>query len=515
MSTRAPFKGPWIKSLDAFVDSIRKIPLKFKASLEEILDESSKIICDRNYIHLWETDADLDSLLHIAYLIDQTQTTSRYIPQIGANGKSVSDCNILIAQEETGRDNFKRICELVEHITQKSGNPHSDGHVMAYEPIVVVRGFNYTNKCPIDGTYIGSTLKDAEAVVTRINSALLILGSMLQKDKIVWHHGPVVKFLNFYLKHTAPQFRNAFVAVTITSLMEFGLKSISISEKGKKNRSCDLEQLSETLNTLKIFAVFIDTSSQLLNNQYLNSYVYWWGYYHQALLPSTIYLNHIASGMDHIVMHCFRLLGAAEKKSASAILEALKKHIPYRTARSFVKECIKPENYTRDLCLSAGSASALDTAFYLADAPLLPLHGPGIQSFARLTVGTGAGKEQHYIPTPAEIDFTTLKLRAASPSPFRVWVPKQGETDKKALARTQDLFTKVIGHLLYKHVVKEMEVHPRVKDAWEAVRGACLWALDRCMGKMPGEVEVKVKEMRGKLEGGVWDANCRKREIFK
>ncbi|KAF2183812.1 hypothetical protein K469DRAFT_689573 [Zopfia rhizophila CBS 207.26] len=507
MSSSTTFSGPWSKTMADFRKSIQTMPSKYKPSFDIIASDSGNITCQSKYLHVWETDSDIDNLIQLTQVICKVRSLATYVPQVGGKGRHVQAGTVIITEEHPDRDNFQRVCELLKHLTHGIGKDQLHGKAKVFGNIAVVRGVDNGRISSADGKYPGQAQEKALEAVSRINKAISRICKASRKDKIVWHHGPVVHFLNFFIQNTTSQLRSSFVAITIYSALDFTTNSIKPTDFAKKNRLQDLERLSAYLTRLNIFAVFISTSSQLLTSTHLNTYVYYWGYYINALLPTSLSRTHFHMAMDHLLTFCYRLHGASTHKYEASIVSLVQTHLSARTGRSYSKHAVSPSSYTKLLCRSAGKNEEIDTAMQLADAPFKPFN-PGIQAFSRLYVGPGSNGTEFHITAPVELNFKSMEIRPCSPSPFRVWLALEGQDEAKVRVRTQELMAEVLSEVLRSGeggMTREMPVVGReAKEAWKDMEKACLWALDGCMGSLPGGLEEKVKSVREMMEKGVW-----------
>jgi hypothetical protein len=491
------------------MDTVKTTPPAYKPTLAKLADESAKVICNHRYLHVWEVGSDLDDLLHLTYLMTKVQTRSAYIPRQNAKGKSIPDCTVLVVQDDPGRNNFKRVCELMAYLTRERGEPHCDGKVLVYSSVGVVKGVDPFRGTLSDGTYVADALKDAQAAVSRISQTIENVGVAGRKSQIVWHHGPVLHFFNFFISTTNQRIRDSFMAITINSTLHLGTKGLYPSENGRKNKLTDFQRLTHIIEKLDIHCTFLDPASQLLEVPFPNAYIYWWGYYYQIFLPSSLYLPHIALALDFLVMNCFRLFGASEKLSETEIVNVVKEHLDYDIAKPFAKDCVNFANYTMSLCKTAGSMANLDAMYCLTDAPFLPFSGGSVHAFSRLSIGPCAEANQPYLAVPIEIDFRTLKVRISSTSPYRLWVPTEGESAATIATRTRDNFMPVIEFIMQKNAGKSTVVRKNVANAvraaWEEVRAACVWALDRCKNDIPWMMRARAMQTIDLFEKGVFN----------
>lgn len=475
------------------------MPEKYKSSFASASKDTLGKICDPTILHIWESDSDIDTLLQLTSIITKLCDLGvRKEKGINANDGSM----VIIAEEQNGRDNFGRICQLVEYLTGADGKKHLDGTVAAFGKIIVVRGW-YTVRHP-SGT---GNKEAAERVVKRINVTIervLSMGGFESgKRRIVWHHGPVIHFLLHWINHTTPALRSAIYAITITGSLHL-VDGIAPSNVGRANRLPDLELLETYGKRLDVPVVFLDSASQLITFKYLGTYMYFYAYYINTFLPPSLSRPHYHKAQDELVTFAFRLRAASESKYGSEAVNMVHRHLDASKAKRWARMCVSKENYEKGKCRAAGRDEAIHHAVQLADSPLALLNdGNGVPAFARLAVGTAAaGSMEYYTAAPVQINFKQSKLRPSNPATFHILTPAPSQDVEKVTNHIQGLMMAVLER------VRQEKGNPQLGDTerevWRAVVKACSWAIDGSTGKMPKGVGEKVKFVTEKLKKGTW-----------
>jgi len=519
-----PLRGHPCRTLDELLGQIRDPSAPYKPALERLAIDTASIVCDRRLLHVFETDTKLDNLIHLTFLIDNLDKHKKYIPRPGKPGSDVSDIGVIVV-EGNGQLNFSRVCALVTHLLREEGTKHAQGQVMEYSCVWVVRGFNYDHSVSNDGGYSQSGTEEARNATRLISSTIdraFATGQGKMKDKLVWHHGPVVHFLNYFIAKTTDKIRNALSAVTVMSPVTLNSQSLSIRSNARRNRVAHLETLATYLNRLGIFAVFLDHNAQLLAHSAPNAYLPRWGLHHRALLPPSLYLDHLSHGLDTLVRHAFQLYAHTNRVYGNNIITIIKSQLNPKTAKAYVRTCMNPDSYTEKACRKALSDREMVQSYYLADAPLLP-HPTGISALARLWVGPGSEayggtlgldrKPNPYVGIPIEYTLTTepMTVHIAAPSPFRLWIcPAEGDGVNEATVRTQTAWITTVERLRWRNQGQDTGgtqlIWERVKASWAEVAKVVEKALERVAGKTGDEgVEARVKAIRELIGGaGHW-----------
>ncbi|KAF2128975.1 hypothetical protein P153DRAFT_317463, partial [Dothidotthia symphoricarpi CBS 119687] len=499
------FTGPWSKDLDALKKSVHSMPKEYKHAFASASKDTLEKICDAEVLHVWETDADIDNLLQLTSVIAKLCDLGSGKEEEEGKGKEAKGRMVIVAEEKGERDNFKRVCELVEYLTSVDGKSHLDGTVCAFGGIVVVRGWN--NALPSGG-------KEAEKTVKRINTAIervLKLGGLKQK-KIVWHHGPVIHFLLHWINSTTPTLRNALHAITITNALDLS-SSVAPSTAGKQNTLPHLQHLEQYARKLNIPVVFLDPTTQLITFPYLGTYMYFFAYYLNTFLPPSLSRPHLHKAYDQLVAFAFRLHGASTSTYGASVVKLVKTHLDPATARTWARTCVAASSYTKERCRTAGREAEIHHAVQLADSPFALFSQPtttGPAAFARLAIGPAAPiADSLYTAAPVHISFADARLRASSATPFHILIPtpaassaKSEQDDlEKTTNRIQGLMMGVLERV---RLAKGMPtLSPAERSAWKEVEKACSWAIKGC-GKLPKGVDEKVKFVLEKLGRGTW-----------
>lgn len=513
------FSSPWASNLDAFTKILSTIPADYRSSFEKVSNDSLGIICNKSYLHIWETDSDIDSLLQLTQVIVKVREMSTYVPSLSGAGKSVPVGMIILVEQKGGRNNFARVCELVKHLTGENGRAHLNNSVFGFGGIKVVKGMDNSHAPDRQGRYARDVDSEARKVVERVNKAIerIFKSGAHPEKKIVWHHGPVVHFLNFWIAQSKAS--SSLAAVTVHSALAITSSSITPSPTGRQNKLEDLQRLERNCKRLDVFAVFTDAGSQLIEHDYLINYMYYYAYYLKVFIPWVITLPHLYIAQDQLVTYCFRLRAACEKKYDTAAVKSVQRHLEYSKAKVWAKQCINPANYENEKCKAMARDSEIRNAVYLADSPFATF-SPSLPAFSRLTLGPAASLiVEHYTCAPISLSLSTptLKIRAANPSPFRLWLPKPenayrggwGDTDWDRKAMTDKVTNRIQGLMLavLDLAIKDKEMPEygtEEKEMWREIVKVCTWALEGCKGKLPKGVEEKVKLVEGRLKEGSW-----------
>jgi hypothetical protein len=487
------FNGPWSSDLDAFKKSVQSMPDQYKSPFAAASKSTLEKVCDPNVLHIWESDSDIDSLLQLTSVIAK-------LCDLGIRkhkGANESDGSMLIIVEESRNwNNFGRICQLVEYLIGTEGKKHLEGTVAVFSKIVVVRGW--------DNSVLMGQQEALEKTVKRVNTAVERVLKMGGLKKIVWHHGAVLHFLLEWINATTPPLRSALSAITITGSLNFS-ESIAPSVSGRVNKLPDLERLEQYAKKLDIPVVFLDAPSQLLNFEYLGTYIYYYGYYINTCLPSSVLRSHLHKAQDELITFAFRLRAASEGRYGSDAVKMVQKHLDASKARHWARICVSKESYKKSKCRAAGKDEAIHHAVQLADSPFALLaHDARVPAFARLAVGpASASAQDHYTAAPVNIGFAKSQIRPSSPATFHIIIPQSSQDLEKVTNRVQGLMMAVLER------VRQEKGNPVLGDAergmWSAVAKACEWAIEGCDdSKMPKGVAKKVGFVKGKLKEGTW-----------
>ncbi|KAF2263660.1 hypothetical protein CC78DRAFT_267912 [Lojkania enalia] len=512
------FHGPWSKDLEAFKQSITNMPSQYKEPFDAIARESSTTICDMAALHVWESDSDIDALLHLTHVIVKIRSISTYIPQETGKGKLIPLGMVIIAELKQGRDNFRRLCEQVKHLTNSEGTRHLHGTVYAFGSIAVVKGVNNALTPDVNGRYNAATRSEMDAAVKRINVTIDRIfkesasGIGPGNNKLIWHHGPVIHFLLHWINNTTSTLRSYIGSITVTSALDF-TQGFQPSILGTQNKMKDLERLETYCKRLAISAVFLDPKSQFVVHDCIATYIYYFSWYIHTLVPQSLLREHFHTAQDALVTFAFRLRGASERKYTDDVVRMVKKHLDKYTAKPWAKFCISPSNYTKQHCRNAATDLQIHNAVQLAADPFAFLAGDEriaggastmFPALARLFVGPCAGAlANEYVSAPFGIDAQTFLIRASSDSPFRVYIPAPEQTVDLVTERVRGTFMAVIQCLRMQLGDPILRTEERMM--WQEVKKACGWAIDGCEFGLPGGVIEKVRFVEGKFVGGMWE----------
>ncbi|KAF2878537.1 hypothetical protein BDV95DRAFT_478940 [Massariosphaeria phaeospora] len=513
MAPESTFTGPWSKNLEEFKKSVASMPDKFKSAFDEISRATATTICNLDYLHVWETDSDLDNLLQLTQVIGKIRNVTKAADgswNVPKNGGMV-----IIAEDRAkeGRDNYTRLCELVKHLTGGEGKKHLDGTACAFGTIVVVKGFN-----------TASTEKEADSAVRRITKTIERVFEMAKYSdksrKLVWHHSAFLPSLLTFINTTTPTMRSSFAAITITDALST-TTGIKPTPAGKANSLVDLQRLEEYCTRLAIPAVFVDAASQLISYDYLATYMYFHAYYLHTFLPPSLSRPHLHAAQDQLLTWAFRLRGASESKYGADAVKLVQQHLKPQTARAWARMCVDAASFERQKCKAAASDAQIHHAVQLADSPFAPFTH-GVPAFARLAIGP-AGL-CHTTPTPSSssssssppvsspytlaplsISFSNTSIRPSSSTPFRLLLPAPGQDVAKVTSRIQGTMMAVLER------VRQEKGMPRITDEqrgmWSEVGAAVNWAVGEqgLRGKsLPEGVLGKVGFVTEKVGRGTW-----------
>ncbi|CBX96913.1 hypothetical protein LEMA_P100440.1 [Plenodomus lingam JN3] len=510
------FNGPWSRDLESLKKSVQSMPDQYKPSIASASKATLETICNPDVLHLWETDSDIDNLLQLTSVVAK-------ICDLGVRKQkgveSQDGSMFILVEEKEGRNNFGRVCQLIEYLTGADGKMHLEGTVVSFGKIVIVRGW--------DNTILSGQQEAMDKTIKRINIALervFKLGNLSgDKKKIVWHHGPVVHFLLSWIARTTPTLRSCLAGVTITGAFDL-TNSISPSPAGRTNTLAALDRLESYAKRLRIPVVLLDASSQSITGDYLATYMYFHAYYINTFLPSSLSRPHLHKAQDELITFAFRLRAASEGRYGSDVVRQVQKHLDASTARHWATDCINKASYTKEKCRAAGREEAIHHAVILADAPFARFSfsglitssrngssntdgvlGKGIPALARLSIGPASPSssiQTHNLAIPICISYQNRKIRPANPSPLYILIPRPDQDADKVCARIQGLMMAVLERVRQEH--GNPVLGGKERRMWESVRRACVWAFEGCEDKCPAGVEEKMAFVRDKLGQGTW-----------
>ncbi|KAH4178171.1 hypothetical protein HBH43_041360 [Parastagonospora nodorum] len=490
------FTGPWTDDVDALKKAVQSMPDQYKSSFSSASNEVLEKVCDPEVLHVWETDSDIDNMLQLTSVIAKLCNLGTR-KEKGANASD--GAMVIIAEEKSGRNNFARICQLVEHLTCANGKKHLDGTVAAFGTIVVVIGWNNSIRSDNTGKEVDSTVK-------RINIAIERVFKMSStKKELIWHHGPVVHFLLTWINKTSSTLRSALSAISITGSLNL-TDSVKPSPAGRANTLPDLTCLETYARKLDIPILFLDPASQLLNFPHLASYMYYFAYYINTFLPSSLSRPHLHKAQDSLVTFAFQILGASKAKYGETVVKAVKAHLDPGAAKKWARQCVDARNYEKSKCRAAGAEQGIHRAVQIADSPFSLFFSsscPSLPAFSRLAVGPAAlGSIEFHTAAPVNIDFSQSRMRPANPATCYILLPAHAQDKDKVTHRTQGLMMAVLER------VRQEKGNPDLAsgeaEMWAAVRKACEWAFNEAKSGMPKGVGEKVKFVREKLGKGTW-----------
>ncbi|KAF1917973.1 hypothetical protein BDU57DRAFT_418493, partial [Ampelomyces quisqualis] len=376
----ASFDSPWLQDLDGLKKTVQSMPAQYKSTLSSVSKDTLQKVCDPAVLHVWETDSDIDNLLQLTSVIAK-------LCNLGTRkdkGVNTSDGSmVIIAEDKAGRNNFGRICQLIEHLTCTNGKKHLEGTVAAFGSIIVVKGWNNSVRSDNAGKEVGNTVKRVNIALER---AIKMGGS---KEKIVWHHGPVIHFLLYWINNTSSTLRSALHAITITGSLDLG-SSVKPSKAGSANTLPDLTCLETYAKKLDIPVVFLDPGPQLITSPHLATYMYYFGYYINTFLPASLSRPHLHKAQDELLTFAFRILGASLNKSGARIVSLVQTHLDAGVGKKFAQTCVSAASFSQSACRAAGAEDSVHRATHLADSPFSPFTTRPLSAFARLAVGPAA-----------------------------------------------------------------------------------------------------------------------------
>jgi hypothetical protein len=486
----ASFNGPWTRDLSAFKKSVESIPDNHKASFQAMSSSVLEKLCDPDALHVWETDSDIDNLLQLTSVI--AKLCDLGVREVKESGTASM---LIITEVKDGRDNFARVCDLVRYLVGVEGKRHLDGNVCAFGGFIVVKGWNNTRRA--DG--------DAIEVVRRINISLEKGLKASKGQEIVWHHGPVVHSLLHWINNTTSTLRSSLSALSITGSLNLTSR-VGPSPTGRSNTLPDLERLEQYARRLSIPVIFLDAATQSITFDYLAIYMYFFAYYINTFLPTSLSHPHLHKALDDLTTFTFRLHAASHTLSPTATVRLVKEHLDPTTARPWARTCIQPATYNKSACLQARSEPSIHHAVQLADCPFAPFHPGPPRAFARLAIGPAAplaATRDSFVAAPVHIAFATARMRACAPSRLHVLLPAPSLDEEKATHRIQGLMMGVLER------VRQEKGNPVLgaaeRAAWAAGVKAWRGALeDAVVEGMPERVRKMVGLVTEKLDKGTW-----------
>lgn len=499
------FTGPYARDLAELQKSISSIPSDNKTAFASASNDTLDVFCDTDALHVWETDSDIDSLLQLTSVLAKLCDLGLRESRDDVKGKEGG--MVIIAEEGRTKSHFKRLCELVEHLTGESGSSHLEGAVRAYDGarIVVVRGWDYK---PDNNS---SNSQGVARVVKRVSTALSRALSASKLNKIVWHHGAIVAPLLSFINTTTSSLRNALAGISIMDSLHL-VSGVKPSAAGRSNTLPDLERLHSYAKRLGIPVLFLDSSTQSITSPYLAAYMYYFAYYIGTFLSAPLTKPHLHAAQDELVTFAFRLRGASEKRYGEEVVRVVKKHLDPRS-RTWARRCIDARSYEKSQCQAAGAESAVHHAVQLADAPFALFkkcfspssETEGIAAFARLAVGPASpvqAVKQVFTAAPVDVAYRTSRVRIRRPTALYVLLSKPRLTAENTQNLIQGLMMAVLQRVRQERGNPTFGAHE--KTMWKDVVKACSWALNGCEGKMPGGIAGKVEFVKAKLTKGTW-----------
>lgn len=489
------FNGPWSPDLESFEKSIKSMPDRYTSSFVSGSKDTLEKLCNPDWLHVWESDSDIDNLLQlssvIAKLCDRGSNKDKR-PSI-KNGRM-----LIIAEENAERDNFSRICKLVEHLTNADGKRHLEGSVAAFGGIIVVKGWNNAYRRDDVRSHV-----DQEPIYKRINTSLERSLKMGSEKKMVWHQGPSVHSLLHWINSTSSSLRNALEAVTVTGSLDLS-EGVKPSRAGRTNTLSDLQRLESYAKKLDVPVVFLDTATQLVSCTHLATYMYYYAYYINTFLPPSVARPHLYKAQDELVTFAFQLLGASKGKYGDSVVKQVKQHLSPSLARKWARSCIDPNSYSKPNCKASTKDSAINHAVHLADGPFARFSTTEtMTAFARLSVGPAAvGFKEYHTASPVSIDFSRGRIRPLYPSVMHIMRPAPTQTLENVTNHIQGLMMAVLERV--RQSKGNPEISAEQKGMWKDVVKACEWAMDASMGRMSSGVKEKVGFVREKLRKGTW-----------
>ncbi|KAF2710719.1 hypothetical protein K504DRAFT_500663 [Pleomassaria siparia CBS 279.74] len=542
------FSGPVCKSLSDFNVALSNIPATEKADATKLSNATLAAICNTSHLHIWESDSDIDNLLQLTHTIVMIRTTAGASKATGANeqatGKNRGPGMVIITEVKSGHDNFARVCELVKHLTDIDGRMHLENSVCAFGGIVVVRGVDNRHAPTLskDGsfTYLDDHRKEMDTAVRRINIAIervfkLHMFSSLFNRKIVWHHGPVIHFLLHWINNTTSSLRDSLAGITICAALDFSKGGgIQPSTLGRTNAPQHLAKLEEYVKRLDISATFLDNDTQMINYEYLTTYMYFFGYYINMFLPASLARPHLHRAQDRLITFAFRLWGACNNTYESDVVKTVQNNLDRHMARPWASMCINPKSYTKSSCQAAAKDEEIHHAVQLADAPFETFgagNGMRVPAFARLMVGPGqVNADKNSVATPFKISLSASSLgqfRIEAPSAFRLLTPLASSSSSSTTTQTSltpaninpksdsallEMMTGRIRGIMMAVLerLRQDKGNPTMSEenraTWKEIGKAVAFALGGCKGegRLPKGVGEKIAFVQAKLVEGTW-----------
>lgn len=497
------FSGPWCRDLASLKKSCSSIPSGTGTAFTSASNDTIEIFCEADVLHVWESDSDIDSMLQLTSVLAKICDLGVREPKDVV--KEWKGAMIVIADDSRGRENFTRLCELIEYLTGVTGSKRLEGTVCAFAntTIVVVRGWDYRPSSN------GTANHHVERVVKRVSTVLERALSASKTRKIVWHHGAIIGTLLSFINTTTSSLRNAMVGLTVTDALHLTTR-VKPSPAGRSNTLPDLQRLQSYAKRLGVPVLFLDSSTQSITSPNLGTYMYFFAYYIHTFLPSSLIRPHLHAAQDELMTFAFQLRGASERRYGLDVVSVLKKHLDPRS-KTWARRCIDPRNFGKRECEAAGKESEVHHAVQLADSPFslfkstVAEEDGGVTAFARLAVGPAspaAAVQEVFTAAPVDISFSTSRLRAHHPCNFYVLLPKSDVTEENITNRVQGLMMGVLERVRQEHGNPTFSSNER--RMWKDVVKTCSWALKGCEGKMPDQIAEKVKFVQEKLTKGTW-----------
>jgi hypothetical protein len=524
MTTSQSFAGPPCKNFEDLRACVVKVPKNHICAFDYSSGLSLAAVCDPSALHIYEMDSELDSLIMLTQIVLRVRATNTFIPQVNGPVMIVPTGMIIVVEHKASRDNFTRLCQQMKHITQEEGHLHLGDTYCSFGAIALVKGVDNANVPNKDGVYPPFTLGHIALAVKRINIAIerIIQKCTYNSERlknIVWHHGPVIHFLNHFIANTTSNIRNRIKAVTIHNALSFKTGINPSPCAHSLNKSTDIDRLRSYLERLNLSATFLDAHTQGIDLDVLSNYIWFSPYYVHTLLPGSLLQPHYYHALDTLLLFSYRLRGAVENTYNTSVVQVLKNHTNSR-AIAYAKESIKPSNYTKELCRAAGTDKQIHHACALADSPfalLRPMDANIFPAFTRLFVGPVAldTAAEYYVSVPLEFHMSKGQYRVSSSSHFRLHMPhpalaKPTGMFPDAPNRSENITERVRG--VFNGVVEAMRtlrgdpvMSNEERVAWTDARKACEWALEGTKDKLPKGMGEKVNCVEERFKGGMWN----------
>ncbi|KAF2734874.1 hypothetical protein EJ04DRAFT_601998 [Polyplosphaeria fusca] len=525
MAASEPISGPWCKDFESLKKSIVTMPEKYKDTFDYASGLSLAAVCEPSALHIYEMDSDLDSLLLLTQVVLRVRASNTYVPQVNKAGIVVPNGMIVLVEKKAGTDDFARIYQQMEYLTQEQGHLHLSDTYCSFGAIAIVKGIDNTKAPNKDGKYPAAAADEVDSAVQRLKIAITrtiekSTAGLERIKNIIWHHGPVIHFLNHFIAHTDASIRNRFKAITIHNCLDFTKGILPSTLSNKLNKIQDFNRLESYLKRLSITATFLDSKTQGIHHDGLSIYIFYYAFYINTLLAPTLTHAHHLLVLDSLLLFSYRLHGAAHRLPPSTITSNLRSHLPTHHL-TWAHRSTNPSNYTKPLCQSAGTDAQIHHATALSHAPFAPLRPTLPSTFpalSRLFIGPAAAlvAAEYYLSIPLALDWRGMQIRVDSRSVWRLHVPHPAfavasaahpdapNSEGNITERVRGTFGGVIEALRGQR--GEPGVPGSWKGVWEDVRAACGWALEGCEGRLPKGMGEKVRFVGEGLRRGVWVA---------